>query len=119
MPFYRPFIFDSPEIASEKIIVKAIVHHDLNYSPSQVKREFEKPLQHNFTLPSKTYNQNGNNLKNKMEENENTDVLIIKRSRLVTTSSPKIDRSNFEINSNCDYEDLSQITNDSHSDPSF
>nr|XP_014099011.2 uncharacterized protein LOC106623901 isoform X2 [Bactrocera oleae] len=110
--------FDSPEIASEKMIVKAIVHHELNYSPPQEKQEFGNSLQHNFKLPPKTYNQNNNTLKKKMEENENSDVHIIKRSRLLT-SSPKIHRNSVEIHSQCDSDELSHITDDSHSDPSF
>ncbi|XP_039951298.1 uncharacterized protein LOC120768602 isoform X1 [Bactrocera tryoni] len=111
--------FDSPEIASEKIDVKAIVHHELNYSPPQVKHEFGKSLQPNFKFPSKTYNQDNNTLKKKMkEENQNSDVHIIKRTRLLT-SSPEIHRNSVETHSPCDSDELGPITDDSHSDPSF
>ncbi|XP_018785160.1 PREDICTED: uncharacterized protein LOC108966620 isoform X2 [Bactrocera latifrons] len=111
--------FDSPEIASEKIAVKAIVHHDLNYSPPQVELEFGKPLQLNFKFPSKKYNQDNNSLKKKMEEkNENSDVHIIKRTRLLT-SPLEIDRNSVETHYQCDSDELGPISDDSHSDPSF
>uniref|UniRef100_A0A034WQ54 Uncharacterized protein n=1 Tax=Bactrocera dorsalis TaxID=27457 RepID=A0A034WQ54_BACDO len=111
--------FDSPEIASEKIAVKAIVHHELNYSPMKVKHEFGKPLPQDFKFPSKTFNQDNNTLKKKMDEKkENSDVHMIKRSRLLT-SSPEIHRNSEESHSQCDSGELGPITDDSHSDPSF
>ncbi|XP_011183874.1 uncharacterized protein LOC105213048 [Zeugodacus cucurbitae] len=111
--------FDSPEIASEKIVVRAIVHHELNYSPPQLKWKFEKDLQHDFQTPIKTCQQSGNTLKRKVAENVKSNVHSIKRSGVLITSSPKIHRTSLEIHSQCDSEDLDQVTDDSHSDPSF
>ncbi|CAD6998011.1 unnamed protein product [Ceratitis capitata] len=105
----------SPEIASEKVVVQAIVHHELNWSPPQFRKLDQLLNAKSLACLEKN---NGSTEKRKVDENEH-DENIIKRSRLPITSSPKSFENDSENHSGNDSDYASQITDDSQSDPSF
>ncbi|XP_004533326.1 uncharacterized protein LOC101456057 [Ceratitis capitata] len=107
--------FSSPEIASEKVVVQAIVHHELNWSPPQFRKLDQLLNAKSLACLEKN---NGSTEKRKVDENEH-DENIIKRSRLPITSSPKSFENDSENHSGNDSDYASQITDDSQSDPSF
>ncbi|XP_067626078.1 uncharacterized protein [Eurosta solidaginis] len=101
----------SPETASEKFIVEAIVHHELNWSPPLQERELDLCL----VLENENYN-NIHIEKRKSIENEDGSW-DIKRSRQPFTSSPK--SSNESLRRSAEWQSEYQVPEEYDSDPSF
>ncbi|XP_054743501.1 uncharacterized protein LOC129248092 [Anastrepha obliqua] len=104
--------FSSPEIVSKKIIVEAIVHHELNWSPPSPKRKQAQNKNMNSD-----YN-NSNLEKRKVVENASVKC-DVKRLRLPITSSPKSCSCDSGIYSVYSSGDAGDVTEDYRSEPSF
>ncbi|XP_036342409.1 uncharacterized protein LOC118751707 [Rhagoletis pomonella] len=108
--------FSSPEITAKKLVVEAIVHHELNWSPPRKNNKIDECFRPKCLNSS--YN-NGNTEKRKVVENEVV-VFGAKRSKRPTTSSPKtFGRSDSGIHLDLNLEDIDKSNEHYQSDPSL